>query len=649
MTLNSGQVNCAVSSNIRQEQYEKMIGYVEPYCRSAPFVFMPTTSLQSLHYFYCFRIKANMINHHRPIAFHPASVIFETSNHAELIEKVGVRSLVSDTIDELLRVASAQSCKFSSNFKELTIESMTRSSETPSTMYQDYMSRRPMEVETFLGSPMKFAQENSVAVPRIETLYALLHNLNTINQTRPPPGTPQPNPQGRAPPPRISSVPAGVIMANGPMKGPMPGPMRNGSRAPSMTGPPPPMMRRGPPPGVNGYPPRAPNGHGGHTSTGPGLPSRGPSFEGNDLEEFSHLMLYEDIPEDALENVTSGSTYGDGNAQPSTADIAMRERELALRQRELALREQEYHMRRGGPRRPHPPPGAFQSNGGGTGPGSVAGFDDDDDDDGFIDPNGSHGPPPPMIDPDNFDMMSVTSRRTRKAPSASALRRNPEMNGQPPQSRRNPLSRPGAKQRRTSTRLMSDVPGLHESLMDNPLMAYSSNRYGNVDRQAMGQDSRTNSLTSARLDELQQGGIGGAGGYGAYPSMNRRVSGSPGNALGPPGRTGRPSPPNGFGGPHGNSYMNGSRKPSPPSGMRQPIPRHPPGHGNSVAPQQVEQRVGVSHLYPPKPRAQVRSLTGSASASAESGESGASAQLDSENSAHSSQSSLGPRQTISVR
>jgi len=77
--------------------------------------------------------------------------------------------------------------------------------------------------------------------------------------------------------------------------------------------------------------------------------------------------------------------------------------------------------------------------------------------------------------------------------------------------------------------------------------------------------------------------------------------------------------------------------------MRGPMPRHPAGHNNAVAPQQVEQQVGVSHLYPPKSGPQVRSLTGSASASAGSGDSNRSAPIDSEPSAHSSSSSLGPR------
>ena len=154
------------------------------------------------------------------------------------------------------------------------------------------------------------------------------------------------------------------------------------------------------------------------------------------------------------------------------------------------------------------------------------------------------------------------------------------------------------------------------------LFRSSSDRYGQVDRSAIGAQSRTNSLTSARLDDLS----GGAG-YGAYPAPNgRRVSQSPGNALSPgPRPGGRPSPPNGYA-PNG---MPPNGRPSPP-GMNQPgVPQH------------VEQHAGVSNLYPPKSRPQVRSLTGSASNS--------SAALDSENSAHSSQSSLGPRPPVGVR
>ncbi|KAG0651664.1 Meiotically up-regulated 72 [Hyphodiscus hymeniophilus] len=573
MTLSSGQVDCHVSSNIRQQQYERMIG---------------------------------------PIAFHPLSVIFETASHTALIEKVGVRGMVSEIIDELVVLAQAQDCNFPPSFKQNIMDEMLRPTETNSIMYQDYAAKRPMEVETYLGSPIKLAQGVGLRVPRIETLYAILHNLNIVNQQRKDIASPV---TGVAPPVRLSSMPAPRPSMNGAMNGN--GPSRGRGRAPSMTGPPP-GMRRGPPP-MNGGPP---NGYG-RPMAGNGYPprnqSRRGSLEGNDLEEFSHLVLYDDIPESGESNYG-----GDGS------ELGIRERELMLKQRELALREQEMRIRNRGP--PGPP-------GPRRGPSTPSvrngGFDDDDDDD-YFDP--ADGPPPPMIDPDNFDMMSVTSRRNRKAPSVSQLRKNPEFGDAPHTRRGGGFMRPGNNRNRSSARIISQVPGLHDSLMDDPLMGYSSNRYGNVDRQQMGMESRTNSLTTARLDELQYNGPPN-GQAGPYP---RRTSQSPGNPYSPQmGRgNGRPSPPNGYAGPP----VNG--RPSPPGGMKQPVPRHPPGQGNSIAPQQVEQYAGVSALHPPKGPVNVRSLTGSASASAGSGES---ANLDSEPSAHSSQSSLGPRPSIGVR
>jgi hypothetical protein len=548
--------------------------------------------------------------------------------------------MITGVIDELLNLATAQGCHFKPGFRETTIEQMTAPTETHSTMYQDYAARRPMEVETYLGSPIKLAQEAGVAVPRIETLYSMLHNANITNQNRPAQASTSPNPQ--APPPRMSAGPGAPPPRGYP--GPMPGAPRNGmrpapgSRAPSAQGgPPPPGGRRGP--SMGGYPPRM-NGNGYGPRGPPQQMQRRPSFEENDLGEFSHLMLYDNLPEGQVAQMADG-----GYDMPGGPDIALRERELALRQKEIALREQEFNMRRRGPgpgpRMPPPPA-------------SHAGWDDDEEDgEDFFDPNMMpHGGPP--VDPDQVDMMSVTSRRTRKAPSASQLRNNPEMSGGgPPGMRqsRGPFKRPGAKNR-ISNQIMGDMPNLREELMSNPLMGYSSDRYGNVDRHNMGVESRTNSLTAERLNELSRGGMPGAPG----PPMSRRGSHSPGNPLQTngrgPGPNLRPSPPGGYPpngmGPPPPGMMPQNGRPSPP-GMRQPVPRHPPGHGNAVAPQHVEQQVGVSHLYPPKSGPQVRSLTGSASASAKSGESNHSVPLDSDPSAHSSSSSLGPRPPIGVR
>lgn len=559
----------------------------------------------------------------RPIAFHPVSVIFETPNHAALVEKVGVRELVSDVLDELLRLAETNGCRLGANFKQNTIDEMTKPNAPESIMWQDFIARRPMEVETYLGSPIKLAKDLGTSLPRIETLYTILHHINIVNRNRPkvvegtglmPPGSPTVS----SPMPRISSQ-----GNHRPNMGGMPPPMSNGppGRQPrprnssnfSQAGGP-----RRPPPGMNGGPP---NGYGRppHHMNGGGsrAPSRRGSMDGNDLEEFSHLVLYDDIPEGSEHSLAGDSS-----------DMSLRGRDMQARHRDMAMKEHDMRARRGppsqqgGPRRgPHPMRNSQQV------------FDDDDDDDDFFDPNIVSGGP--MIDTDNFDMMSVTSRKNRKATgqSPAQMRRNPDYDG-PPQSRGGRF-RPNFGRNRSSQ--LGGMPLPVDSLLDDPLMD-SSNRYGTVDRGAInGAGSRANSLTASRLEELQYGAAPGGPPSIVNGGFPRRTSHSPGNPYSPSmrGGSGRPSPPNGYGPP-----TNG--RPSPPEGVRQPMPRYPPGQGNSIGPQQVEQHIGVSTLHPPKPR-NIRSLTGSASASAGSGE------LESEPSAHSSQSSLQQRPQIGVR
>jgi len=381
-----------------------------------------------------------------------------------------------------------------------------------------------------------------------------------------------------------------------------PRPMRG---PPGMNGGPP--GRRGPPP-VNGFRGPPPNAYPGR---GPTPMARRPSFDDNNMDEFSHVVLYDEMAEG-----DAPAAYADGHG-PNPAQL--REREMMLRQKEIHLRQQEMAMRsRGGGGR-RPPPTTRHQN-----------FDDEDDEDDYFDPADSRAPHVPQIDPDNFDMMSVTSRRTKRAPSQGQMRRD-VFNGAPPMRPGSFQQRPHGGRQRGSAQLMSDVPVLGSNILDNPMMSFSSNRYGAVDRKEMADESRANSLTASRLQEM--GGNGGP-----YPQPSRRTSRSPGNPLGPPGRpSGRPSPPE-------DPYMQGlpqrGGRPSPP-GMQAPVARYPPGHGNMVHPHQVEQQVGVSKPFPP-PKAPTKSLTGSASASAGSGDSG-SANIESEPSAHSSTSSFAPR------
>lgn len=611
-TLASGQVDCQVSRNIRQEQFDRMIGYVTTSCLLDSFLFLANHNLS------------------RPIAFQPATVLFDSPKYAQLLEKVGVRQLVSDVIDELVNLARTHGCEFSSDYSQKVIDKMA-AVDTPSPMHLDFQLRRPLEVETFLGSPIKLATESDVRIPRIETLYAMLHHTNAVNLTKPanrPSPTQVPAQLPIQPPPRLGSAPPQRMNGPGPAR---PGPIRTSSGM--MPPPRRPMMR---PPGAPAAQIPPPGGR---------LP-RDASVEG--LEEFSHLMLYDDtdgppshVHQNGGPNGISDMPAGPPSAAMSAAEIALRERELAIRQRELQVREQEMGMRRGG--------------GGPGGPGSRrrgpsrATLDEEDEDD-FFDPMDTNLVP--QVDPDSVDMMSLTGKRNRKGPSASQLRKNPEITLNNHHNSSN-SSRPassfsryfGGGRKRTSERILQDFPGLHDSLMDNPMMSYSSNRYGAVDRNQMQAESRANSITSRMGDFPPH----------PYPP-SRRNSHSPAAPFGvPPGpRMSRPMPgpgpgpgpsPGGadhhqhLGPPNGPSHTG---NPSPPH-VRAPVPRYPPGHGNAVGPQQVEQHYGVSNPIPAKGAPKHRSLTGSASASAKSGDSG-SGNLESENSAQSSQLSFGAQQ-----
>lgn len=547
-----------------------------------------------------------MLTRCRPIAFHPASVLFNTPNLPQLYESPRVGPMIDGIVDELLELARSLGCDFPADSRDKIIATMKVPpliEGTSSVMYQDYLAKRPMEIETFLGSPIKLAKILNITLPRLEVVYALLHERNQRNLKGETPPSPGANP---GLPPRTSSMQTG---GRPPMNG-----VKNRGMAnwgPPSTGPNP-AMRRGP--YTNGY--RMGNGSvvNGFGPNG-AQHSRRDSAEGEALEEFSHVMLYEGVPDGGFQDASSGS-YGEpsgGSGTPSSSELALKERELVLRQREIELKEREHQMqmRRGGP-----PPRRQQR------PPATQPYDDEDQEDDYFDPmSGGHGPG--QVD-DNIDMLSITSRRHRKMPS------NGNYNHHPAGARGKNMY---ARKNRSSTRIMHDMPSPHESIMNNPLMGYSSNRYGTVDRQTLEAESRHNSMSGAKMEEIARSAQGNQ--YGPI----RRPSQSPGNPLSPTGQ--RPSPPNGYvnGMRPGPPMMNG--RPSPP-GVRQPVPRHPPSHGNVLAPQPVEQHVGVSTLYPPKPNFQVRSLTGSASASAKTGDS-ASANTGSANSAASSSSSLQPR------
>ncbi|OLL24105.1 Meiotically up-regulated gene 72 protein [Neolecta irregularis DAH-3] len=463
LTLEAGQVECHVSKNILQQQWERMIG---------------------------------------PVAFHPISVLFEEPNHAALLEQPLANELIGDLITELMAIAQLQNCHFDSTFRDRIIESAVLASQQ-SMMYQDFVAKRPMEIESFLANPLKAAKEVGIPTPHLQCIYALAHNVNRLNQIKaasPPSNTKHFSPQ------RVSSapLPASPVMGHRPMSIRAP---QMDSRRPVTNG------------NTHGPPPSRSNGYR-HTGYSPPTISRNDSLEG--LEEFTDIALYGDqvgqhpgaVPDDDGYDYRYVNGNDDSHSRipphqqvrrPAPAilhqDLALRERELALRHRELAMREREmsvHHGRGGGKKGPMTPV-----------------YDDGDEDDDY----GMPPPRPPVVDPDSVDMMSVTSRKFRRGPPKSSTRAqlNSEFeNGGRTSSltMRSFRSKNFRKDRTVSSIPQADLPGILGSLNDDPLNSLSTNRYPTVDTKTLTDNSRANSLTASRMEELR------ISSNGPYPSPN---------------------------------------------------------------------------------------------------------------------------------
>ncbi|EWC43414.1 hypothetical protein DRE_07637 [Drechslerella stenobrocha 248] len=474
LTLQSGNVDCRVSPNILQQQWERMMG---------------------------------------PIAFHPLSVLTEIPDLSALIEISGMRSLIDSLLEELLRIAQAQGCSFTRDFKNQVIENMTKTS-TQSTMYQDFTSRRPMEVEVLLGSPIKIAKTASISAPQLQTLYPLLCHLNTANQSKAPS---QPNNIRERQPPAVENLQ--LATSNGlkhpppPPPPPPPLPAPAAEQAPSNSRPPANLKShypaKRPPSSLNGR--NLPHGDAGRNQAiaNGAYNSRRNSFD-NDLEEFGHIVMYGDMlhtddTDDLVLTATDDRNFTQ-HENNHRQHMSIRERELQLKHRELALKEQELALHRnarGGNRRKGPArPNNFEYD------------EDDDDDDEYF---GQQPSAVPYVHPDSIDMMSVTSRRNRRLPSGNSLRGN--FGGQPHRVSYHATGGP-AKNRnkdRPSAALIGDFPTPHSSIADDPLLNYSSNRYPTL------QSSRANSLTTSRFDDYAAGGAPMA--HASLPS--RRASATP--------------------------------------------------------------------------------------------------------------------------
>jgi 2-dehydropantoate 2-reductase len=110
--------------------------------------------------------------------FNPLSVICGGLNTREILQNAECRRLVRAVMEEVCLLAQADNCPQNPDVIEKNISDTEKMTPYKTSMLLDFEHRRPMEIEAILGNAVRFGREKKLAIPHLETLYAMLSALD---------------------------------------------------------------------------------------------------------------------------------------------------------------------------------------------------------------------------------------------------------------------------------------------------------------------------------------------------------------------------------------------------------------------------------------------------------------------------------------
>ena len=116
------------------------------------------------------------------VPFNPVSVLAGGADTGWLCDGAEREKLCRDLMDEVIAAAASEDIAIAPEEAD-EMMAYTRSL-TPynSSMLQDYLTGRPLEVEAILGNTLRIARKNGVSVPKMETCYALLESIDALRR-----------------------------------------------------------------------------------------------------------------------------------------------------------------------------------------------------------------------------------------------------------------------------------------------------------------------------------------------------------------------------------------------------------------------------------------------------------------------------------
>lgn len=112
-------------------------------------------------------------------AFNTISVLSGGRDTLQMLTDPPTRALIRSTMLDVIKIARA--CGQTINENEIEIKIADTELEPPykPSMLIDHEQHRPMEVEAILGKARELARQHQIDVPYIDTLYALLNQVNS--------------------------------------------------------------------------------------------------------------------------------------------------------------------------------------------------------------------------------------------------------------------------------------------------------------------------------------------------------------------------------------------------------------------------------------------------------------------------------------
>lgn len=116
------------------------------------------------------------------IPFNGLSVVLNATT-AEMMADVEIRNLAEQLMEEIVAAAKSYNRIISEDFIKKMLSNTAKMKPYQTSMRLDYQAKRPLEIESIFGNPIRAAHRTGVELPQVSMLYRQLKFLDANNRS----------------------------------------------------------------------------------------------------------------------------------------------------------------------------------------------------------------------------------------------------------------------------------------------------------------------------------------------------------------------------------------------------------------------------------------------------------------------------------